>query len=126
MSKMAKKMIAVICGSVAVFIAIAAGVYGVMGLAGFLPFALGLLLGGGLNVLKVALLDRSIAKAETAGEHAVVRQFQIQYLIRFFLTALAFLIAVFVPFIDLWGVGAAILTMPIAAYSMKIFAKNDE
>jgi len=126
MSKMAKKMITVICASVAVFILIAAGVYGFLGRAGFFPFALGLLLGGGLNVLKVVLLDRSIAKAEAIGEHAVARQFQVQYLLRFFLTAAAFLIAVFVPFIDLWGVGAAIITMPIAAYSMRIFAKNDE
>lgn len=85
-----------------------------------LPYALGLLLTSALNVLKVFIIEKQsqrIMKMENpkTGKHYVT----FQYFIRYILTGLVLVAAALIPFIGLWGAIIGVLTMQIAAFSIK-------
>jgi len=122
LSNTAKKMMMVVLILVGVFILASAVYYRSFA---FLPFAIGAILGGGLNVVKIFLLN-SIVEKTVAGDIGVTtRSFYGQYFFRFFLTIAVLALAVWVPFISLWGAAAGIVTFPIAAYSMSLFKLQD-
>ena len=89
------------------------------------PYALGVLLTSALNVLKVVLIEKQSQRVmgmddPKTGKHYIT----FQYFIRYILTGLVLVAAALVPFIGLWGAIIGILTMQIAAFSIK-FMKLD-
>lgn len=88
---------------------------------GFLPFAYGLLIGGGVSVLKVLLLERAIDKALQKEQKAAGAYIQLQQLLRLFLTGGALLLSALVPEISLLGAAVGVFTYPIAIYGTRLF-----
>lgn len=123
LSKVATKMIVVIAAASLVFI-IAGAVY--YRSVSALYFALGVLLGAALNALKVVMLERGVNAAVNMDEKDAGNYIRFQYLLRFSLTALILVLGVVVPFISLWGVVVGILTLQIAALSMKYFIGDND
>ena len=122
LSNTAKKMMVVVLALVGLFILASVVYYRSFA---FLPFAIGALLGGGLNVLKIILLNRIVEKTVAGNADVTVRSFYAQYFLRLFLTIGVLLAAVWVPFISLWGAAAGVISFPIAAYSMRFFKPQD-
>lgn len=120
LSATAKKMVLAICVSLALIIAAGAVYYRS---PEALPFALGALLGGGLNVAKLVMLERCVDRAISMEKERAGNYIRIQHLIRLLLTGAVLIIAVFVPFLSLWGCAAGVLTMQVAAFAAK-FAKD--
>ena len=120
----AKKMIFVLCGLL-VIIVVASVVY-YRSLA-FFPFALGASLVVALNIIKVVMLDRAVDKALTMTEGKDASNYiRLQYFLRFILTGAVLVFVAVSPdhYLNLWGGVAGVFTMPVAAYSMKIFYGN--
>jgi hypothetical protein len=122
LSGTAKKMMMVVAVLVGVFI-LASALYDRS--FGFLPFAAGALLGGGLNIVKIVLLDRIVAKTVAQDVTVTTRSFYAQYFLRLFLTIGALVLAVFVPFISPWGAAAGVISFPLAAHAMRFFPHQD-
>ena len=90
------------------------------------PFAFGVLLTTGLNIIKTVWLERSIDRAMAIGDDtAATNHIRIHALLRFALTGLVLALAVFVPFIDLWGAVAGIFTYHPAKYALYFITKSD-
>jgi len=94
-----------------------------------LPFALGAILGAGLNIYKMIMLDRLVKVASLAPEanqkSRLMRRYYLQTLFRFVLTAGVLALAHFVPFLNFWGAVAGIFILPLAAFSMKFVSHED-
>ena len=91
-----------------------------------IPFVLGVLLTTALNVVKLLMIERTaeriVALGEGEGKAKAIAGFQ--YLIRYFLTFAVFLVAAFVPFIDIFGAVFGIFTLTIAMYILRFVAKD--
>ena len=122
LSNTAKKMMMVVWILVGVFILASVVFYRS---AGFLPFALGAILGGSLNTVKIILLNRIVERTTAMDPSVTVRSFQAQYFLRFILTIAVLVTAALVPFISLWGAAVGVGIFPIAAYSMGLFKIED-
>jgi len=123
LNDIAKKMIFVLCILLAV-ITVGSAIY-YRSLA-FLPFATGALLVVALNIVKIVMLDHAVDKALTMTEGKSAGNYmRVQYFLRFILTGAVLVFAATSPYINLWGAVAGVFTMPVAAYSMKIFYGND-
>jgi len=85
----------------------------------FLPFALGALLGVGVSIAKVWLLDRAVDRVMRMDKKNAGGYVYLQYLLRFLLTGLALLLAVLVPFLSIWGMAAGVCTLQIATFFTK-------
>ena len=122
LSGTAKRMMMVVLVLVALSI-IASAVY--YRSFAFLPFAAGALMGGGLNVVKILLLNRLVERTVAGDAGVTVRSVHAQFFLRFILTIAVLLTAALLPFISLWGAAAGVITFPFAAYSMKFFKHED-
>ena len=92
-----------------------------------IPFAIGAFIGCAASALKVIMLDRAITKSFTLDAADAKNYIGLQAFGRFILTGAAVAIAAFNhPQINLWGTAAGILTMQIAAVSMKNYVEVDE
>ena len=125
----AKNMIFVVCVLVLVFI-MASAVYYIFftdeGPLAFLPFAVGAVMGGGANVVRIFLLDRLVARTTEEVNFGVTKNtFILQYFLRYLLIVLVLLIAVLVPFISLWGAAAGVITFPLSAHVMLLFKQRE-
>ena len=92
-----------------------------------LPFVLGTLLGGGLNIIKVLMLEHMVRSASKKEEGQATRGVYVQALLRFVLTGAVLGLALLVP--DrafFWGTVAGIFILPIAAFSMKFVPHKDD
>jgi hypothetical protein len=107
----AKKTIAALC---ALLLPLVAGSIVYYRSISFLPFALGALAGISLNIGKVLMLDRVVSKSVAMEADRAGNYIRAQYLLRLLLTGLVLFAAVSVSFIDLWGVAAGILMLPVA------------
>ena len=116
----AKRMIALIAGQCLVIIA-GSAVY--FRGAGFLPFAYGVLLACALNCGKVLLIERTVKRAAQGSLGAWGGT---QYLVRFLLTGAVLVLAAVIPFINLWGAAAGVLTYQVALFSMRRGTREDE
>ncbi|MDR0326527.1 MAG: hypothetical protein LBI19_10610 [Oscillospiraceae bacterium] len=126
-SKAARKMIpviivsslAIICIGVAVFRSFEA-----------VPFAAGVLLAMAFNIFKVYLLDRTVQKAiEMTDADAAKNYVRLQSLLRLFLTGAVLLAAHLIPFTDLLGACAGVVTFHIAVFGlrfMKLYEDDEE
>ena len=93
-----------------------------------LPFVLGVLLGAGVNVVKILLLERAVARAVDMEEKSGANYIRVQYFLRFLFTGAALALAAIAPdhILSLWGAVAGIFTFPIAAHSLRFFVKPDK
>ena len=116
LSDIAKKMTLVIV--VSLLLPIAASIVYYRSFA-FLPFALGVLLGAALNILKVILLDHTVKRVVDKSQKNAENYVRFQHFLRFLLTGLVFVASVFLPFINIWGTAAGVFTMQIALFFTK-------
>jgi len=113
LSDIAKRMMAVMGVMLLLLVAGSAVYYRSLD---FLPFALGALLGVLLNIVKVILLDRTVSKVLDNEKMNAGNYVRFQHFFRFFLTGLVFLLAAFVPFINIFGTAAGVLTLQAALF----------
>jgi predicted outer membrane lipoprotein len=91
------------------------------------PFALGVFLTTALNVLKAVWLEHTVNRvAEMEEGQAGSNLVRLQYLLRFLLTGLVMVAAVYLPFIHLWGAVAGIFTFPISAHLLRFTIPKQE
>ena len=124
LSPMAKKIAGMICVLALVFILISVVFFRSWE---FWPFAVGVLMGAVFSLVRIILLDRSVDRAIAKGTSFKKSTAVLQSLLRLILAALILILAAISGFPSmLWGTGAGILTMPLAAFSMKFFKHGDE
>jgi len=91
-----------------------------------LPFAIGVLLGCMLSALKVILLDRTVSKALTLEAADAKNYIGIQVFARFILTGVVLATAAINDYVSLWGTAVGILTLQVAAVSIRNYKDVDE
>lgn len=116
LSDIAKKMALIVCFLISVIIFI-----GILFLRSMeaVPFALGALTGGAVNIIKIILLDRTTKKVIQMELQKAAIHVQIQHLLRLLITGAGLLFAALVPFISLWGAAIGVLAYQIAIYLIK-------
>lgn len=112
-SPLAKRMIITIVGIAALFV-VASFVY-YRSLA-FLPFLLGTLLGTGVSIWKVFVLERAVDRALGMDKKKAGNYVSLQQLFRLFVTGVVLFIGAVVPQVSLWGVAAGIMAFQLALY----------
>lgn len=81
-----------------------------------LTFALGLLVGGGVTIIKLIMMEDTIKKAVMKPPHAASSYIRAHYILRYVISFLVLFIAVITPSIDVIGVGIGLFVMKPAAY----------
>ena len=127
LSGAAKKMIKVVVIS---FVVLAVGGF-IAHIAYFrsflpLPFAVGAFLGCLTSVLKVVMLDHNTTKALQMDAVDAKNYIGLWVFGRFILTGAVLALAAINQYVSLWGVAAGILTLQIAAVSIRNYIDNDE
>ncbi len=112
-SPLAKRMIITIVGISALFV-VASFIY-YRSLA-FLPFLLGALLGTGVSIWKVFVLERAVDRALGMDKKKAGNYVSLQQLFRLFVTGVVLFIGAVVPQVSLWGVAAGIIAFQLALY----------
>ena len=93
--------------------------------AAAIPFALGVILTTVLNAYKLSMIEKAATKITEIDDEARGKNTaSAQYLLRYLVTIAVFLIAAFVPFIDVIGAIFGVFTMPIAIYSWRLVSKE--
>jgi hypothetical protein len=92
-----------------------------------LPFALGVALTSGYNIIKLKWLQKVVEYTVTLDSAAAQRFILGHNLLRYLGMALVLAAAILVPdnIIHFYGAAVGIFTMPVAAYSMQFFMKRD-
>jgi len=85
----------------------------------FIPFVLGACCGVGVNVVKIVWLEHTVQRGMTMSGTEAIRYVRTQMFLRHLLTAAVLLLSAFVPFIDLLGTAAGILTWQVATWGLK-------
>lgn len=112
-SPLAKRMIITIVGISALFV-VASFIY-YRSLA-FLPFLLGALLGTGVSIWKVFVLERAVDRALGMDKKKAGNYVSLQQLFRLLVTGVVLFIGAVVPQVSLWGVAAGIIAFQLALY----------
>ncbi|QIK51380.1 hypothetical protein G7058_04485 [Jeotgalibaca porci] len=112
-SPLAKRMIITIVGIAALFV-VASFIY-YRSLA-FLPFLLGTLLGTGVSIWKVFVLERAVDRALGMDKKKAGNYVSLQQLFRLFVTGVVLFTGAVVPQVSLWGVAAGIIAFQLALY----------
>ena len=95
--------------------------------AAVMPFTAGLLLALSANALRVFLLDTALRRAndmanQPESEKARMAAYlQGQYLLRYLLSGLTLVAAVFLPFVELWGAICGFLVWPLTTFVMRVW-----
>ena len=117
LSAIARKMISLI-GWYSLLCILVAGLYYRSLLV--VPFALGVSLATGLNVAKVFLLERTVARACEQGDQKGTKQaMHFHHLIRMALTGTVLLMAALIPQISLLGAALGVFIFQLAALSTR-------
>jgi hypothetical protein len=130
MSNIAKKMVV----SFIVVLMVAVVVYGIFAVIfsfDIVPFVIGAVVGTGINIFNIWLLDRAVDKVAD-GNIDNKGYIQLQYLLRLVLTAAALMLAIAADswvfggegWYTLWGVAAAVFMKPVVNYTMAWFVKK--
>lgn len=112
-SPLAKRMIITIVGISALFVAASFIYYRSLA---FLPFLLGALLGTGVSIWKVFVLERAVDRALGMDKKKAGNYVSLQQLFRLFVTGVVLFIGAVVPQVSLWGVAAGIIAFQLALY----------
>ena len=67
------------------------------------------------------MLDRAVGKAVQMQQGKVSNYIRLQHFARFLLTGAVFALAALVPFLNIWGAAAGILTLQFAVFFAKRF-----
>lgn len=130
LSKASRKMILVICIAALAFIAVGTAVCLAVGSIPSIEalfFSIGVILTSALNVGKVLLLERSVKKTvEMDDPNAGKNYIRLQYLLRYFITALILVVAGLTPFISIWGALAGIFTLQISVVAIRAIKLDDD
>lgn len=113
LSALAKRMMTTILVLVLLF-AVAAAVY--YRSIAVLPFFWGLVLGTGVSLWKVWLLDRAVDRALAMEKTKAGNYVSIQHMLRLGITGVVLVLGADVPQINLWGVAAGIMAFQLALY----------
>jgi len=96
-------------------------------------FAIGVILTSSLNIWKVILLERTVAKTLDMDDAEAGKNYvRFQYLLRYFLTAIVLLGAGLIsarvdpPFISIWGAVAGIFTLQIAVIATRGMKREED
>lgn len=99
---------------VAVFFIVAAVIY--YRSFAVLPFVLGTVIGTGVSIWKVFVLERAVDRALGMEKNKANNYVSIQQLLRLAVTGVVLFLGATVPQISLWGVAAGILAFQLAIY----------
>lgn len=121
LSDIAKKMLWILC--ILFVILMVAGIAYYRSFA-FFPFALGAFLGVALNIFKVIMIDRITKKIVDMEKGKASNYATVQHFLRFLLTGVILVLSAVLPFINIWGAAAGVLTFPIATFSVKHFTDH--
>lgn len=116
LTKLAKKMILIICIIMLVFMTASVIYYRSLAC---LPFIYGGLLGCALSVYKVILLEKAVDKALGLEQSTADNYVRLQSLLRFFLSAVVLVAAALVPAISLWGAVAGVFSFQLSLYVLR-------
>jgi len=127
LSNISNRMIIAICVLAIVAVAGSIVFYSVSDnyIIDFIPFAAGAALGAALNILKVIMIRRIVNKVTNVEKPVSPLYIQGQFFLRFILTIVVLALAIFFDFINLIGVVAGLLTMPIAGYAMSFLGGKE-
>ena len=92
----------------------------------FLPFLLGAIIGSGVSISKVFLLEHTVDKAITMEKDNAVKYITLQNILRLLLSGIALVICAVIPQISLWGAAAGILAFPFSSYGENIRSKKEQ
>lgn len=90
----------------------------------FIPFMLGVFLGGALSIAKVFLLEHAVNKALSMEGKNAGPYVSIQHILRLLLTGFVLYLGAIVPQLSLWGVVAGVFAFQLAIYSVRFTSKN--
>jgi len=127
LSNISTRMIIAICVLATVAIAGSVVFYSVTDnyVVDFVPFAVGVILGATLNILKVIMIRRIVNKATDVEKPISPLHVQGQFFLRFILTIAVLALAAIFNFINVFGVVAGLFTMPIARYAMSFLGGKE-
>ena len=127
LSGAAKRMITVISISF-VFLAVGGFIAHIAYFSLFLPlpFAVGAFLGCTTSALKVVMLDLNATKALQMDAVDAKNYIGLWVFGRFILTGAVLALAAINQYVSLWGTAAGILTLQVAAISMRNYVDSDE
>ena len=114
-------MIRTICILMLVFIAASAIYYRSWDC---LSFIYGALLGSGVSIYKVIILEKTVDKALGMEEKSAGNYVRLQHLLRLFISAVVLVLAAIVPWISLWGAAAGIFSFQISLYFINFSVKT--
>ncbi|MFA5561542.1 MAG: ATP synthase subunit I [Eubacteriales bacterium] len=124
LSRLAKRMMAVIAVWLVVFLAAAAFLLPRFDRP-WLPFLWGALLGTAVSLVKVWLLERAVTRALDMPAKDAGNYVRFQHLLRLGLTGGALLVAVLGSFMDLWGAAAGVISFQLSLYVVKFSGKTN-
>lgn len=110
---LAKRMIITIVGISTLFVV---GSFIYYRSSAFLPFLLGTLLGTGVSIWKVFVLERAVDRALGMDKKKAGNYVSLQQLFRLFVTGVVLFVGAVVPQVNLWGVAAGIMAFQLALY----------
>lgn len=85
-------------------------------------FIIGLLIGTGLSIIKLILLEKALIKSMEMEKKTASTYINRQYFFRYLITAIVLVIsAINHPTINLFGVGIGLINMQISAYIYGLF-----
>jgi len=116
LSNIAKRMITVVGGlSLALIVAGIA----CFKLFSFFPFLLGVIMGAGVTILRIVMLERAVNKALEMDQERAANYLRLQHLLRYLVTGAVLVAAALLPPVNLWGAIAGVMTMPVATFFSK-------
>jgi len=130
LSLASKKMILVIIMAAFVLMAVGSAVFffvAPLPSIDALYFSFGVILTSALNIGKVFLLERAVKKTiELDDPNHGKNYIRLQYLLRYFLTALVLVAAGLAPFISIWGALAGVFTLQISVIAVRSMKLEEE
>ncbi|NLA57748.1 MAG: hypothetical protein GX855_02430 [Firmicutes bacterium] len=121
LSDLAKSMVLTIL-AVALICVLAAAIY--YRSLGFLPFALGALIGSAVSIAKVFILEHGIDKALSMDQKRAASYLGLNHILRLLMSGAVLFLGAVVPHISLWGVAAGILAFQVATLNIKFASKG--
>ena len=118
LSAIAKRMILVTVFCFFIIVAIGA-LLAVLNVAEFWPLAFGAVFGTAISLLKIIMIERTVAKASCMSAEKVGNYVRMQHLFRFAITGVLFIAAAIIPIINIYSAAAGILSFQAAAVSSR-------
>lgn len=122
-NEMLKKNFMLIC---MILFSLIVYIIGILLVADKLGWTLGITFGLVFSLLKLKLMQNTIAKAIAMPEGKAQKYANVQYMIRYILTGVVLVIAALEPSINLLGVFFGLISMKVGAYAQLVFNKKTQ